>query len=177
MQQIRVLLATVVCAIFLLAGASAVSAQVLHGSWFELRVSAKGYTVGLDESVSKTKLKATAYLYVVWNGSGYNWVQFRETAAGMWSSIQSGSFVLVRSEEDYVFMLDDFWVARTPDGADIPFHFTGVFRTKVDKTGALRSARFETLSAQFFEGEATDGAAIYGGVTVKGKLCAQPFPV
>jgi len=174
MKKISMLLGSIALAVLLL-GASNASAQVLNDTWFKLNVSAKGYAVGMDDSVGKVSFKATVYMLVQYNGSDrYNYYFYSETSPGTFQETRNGNFSSTPSGEVYFFLSDKELLARASDGAEAIAYITGMIKVKLDAEGGLASATFQSLGAEVYDGETPDGDTVYGGLTVKGKICEAP---
>ncbi len=174
MKKIGMFLGTITLAALLL-GASNASAQVLDNTWFKLSISAKGYEVGMDDAVTKGSIKATAYLLVQWNGSDrYNYYFYSETSPGTWTEKNVGYFSATPSGEVYFFLSDKELTINTPDGKELNAYITGLIKVKLDDLGNLKSATFQSLGIEVYDGSTPDGATIYGGATIKGKICEPP---
>ena len=174
MKKIRLIFSAIVLAAVVLAGSGLAFAQVLEGAWFKLSVSVKGYTVGAGEVISKASFKANSYLYLMWDGGSrhYDCIRYNETGPGIWTSsgVMNGYIDPEFCTEEYIFMPHVYMAAQKPDSTLLGFYITGLITTKLDKFSELKSATFSSLGAEVPIGTAPDGAAIYGGAKVKGKL-------
>jgi hypothetical protein len=173
MKRIRILLCSIVLTVCVLALGQTAFAQRLDETWFKLNVSAKGFSVGPDEVISKTSFKATAYLSLEWDegNSHYDCTLVCETSPGMWASQALDGFIDPEfCTEDYIFLPDSDWTVYAPDGSSIHFYFTALVRSKVNTSNELTGATFFTLGAEVNSGETKDGHPVYGGAKVKGKL-------
>ena len=167
MKHFRVFFIAIAIVAIFLTGSGTAFAQAMHGKWFELKVSAKGYEVDMAEDVYKLSGKTTAYMHMDWDTNHYDYYIFSETSPGVWQQTDDGTFSLTISTEDYIFLSDDCTIAW-PDGTSYHFYFTALIRVKLDKLGALSSASLATLGAAV--DTSSSGVDTYGGATVKGKV-------
>lgn len=173
MKAARIFLYGITLAAIVLLQAGPASAQRLDGAWFKLKVSAKGYSVGPGEVISRAGFKATAYLLLELDaGNGnYDCRLYCETAPGTWAAQVLDGFIDPEfCTEDYIFMPDSDVTVYAPDGSYVHMYFTALIRSKVDKLDELCGAAFSVLGAEVDDGETAEGDTIYGGAKVKGKV-------
>jgi len=173
MKKIRLIFMGIVLVAVVLAGSSSVSAQALDGTWFKLKVSAKGYSVGMGEVISKASMKMTVYLNLMWDaGDGnYDCDSWCETSPGSWTStFLDGVIDREFCTEEYIFMQGMEWSSTGPDGAYIYGYLTGLIKSKFDKSDELSKATFSSLGYEVYDSTTPDGDDFSGGGKVKGKL-------
>jgi len=121
----------------------------LAGSWWKLKVNAKGFRVdSFTGKVSKASFKTTAYMLLVENEGGggaplYNYLMWTEVAPDTWLQTYSDVFFMdgVNSELSVFsymgFDMDTFGVAAA---------HTGRMKVKLDNEGQLVKGNWKSLS-------------------------------
>jgi len=102
----------------------------------------------------------------------YDCIRYNETGTGIWTSsgVLDNYIDPEFCTEEYIFMPHLYMAAQKPDGTILGLYITGSIITKLDKLGELSRATFASMGAEVPIGTASDGAMIYGGAKVKGKL-------
>jgi len=169
MKKINWGLGAIALCVILLVGTFTASAQALDSVWFQLNISAKGYSVEGDE-VIKGGFKTTAYLFLEWlePDSEYRYILVCNTPKG-WSETSTDRFPLTISSEDYIFIPDKEFIVSDPAGFNINISWTALIRAKLDASGEVSSATFSTLGAHVYDGVNPEDDTVYGGASIKGK--------
>jgi len=157
MKKISMVVAGLAFVAVLFTGVSSVFAEALI---FELKVSAKGYGVDVDD---EAKLSVKTTVYGIFQGK-----DFYLACQGSKGWSVTGPFPVNLVEVgDFVYYIPDLKVdVCTPSGALLEISLTARIQGKKD----WRSARFSALGAHVVGGQTSGGWDVYGGAQVKGKM-------
>ena len=156
-----------VCIAFLIFfTAPVVSAQILDGQWFELKIKIKGLLVEGD-GITSASYSGKAYLNVQWDSvaPGYDYV-VRSWDGDSWQSL-TGQDVSVYGYNG-VIMFE--WPSSVYFNTNDSFHLNKVtnFKIKQETDGQLKSATIASQACSVY-GSWLYGRRFYGGCTIKGK--------
>jgi len=147
---------------------------ILIGQWFKLKVIGRGYSVGMDETVSKWRTKFDAYLYLDGEGDNesafYYYLVVCEVEPDIWEVVTGGELNAIEAEGKF-FLPDMFFTFVNPDGTFIANYTTSMINIKVNRFGKLKRTKFKTLGSEVYWGiDALDNSTLFGRSKIKGKL-------
>jgi Phr family secreted Rap phosphatase inhibitor len=156
MKKISMVVAGLAFVAVLFTGVSSVFAEALI---LELKVSAKGYGVDVDD---EAKLSVKTIVYAIFQGSEF---YFACQGSKGWNVTGPLPVSLVEVG-DLVYYIPDLEVdVCTPDTL-LEISLTARIQGKKDWT----SAKFSALGAHVVGGQTSGGWDVYGGAQVKGKM-------
>ena len=159
----------------------AAQAQILDDTWFQLKVTGKGYLVdNATGEAAKESFKAVVYLHLEFDepdavaelGGGppsqsYQY-QIWSEIDGEWTMTDGGGLTLFGTDER-LFFADQYWEYFTGEVAYFGGYHAGEFSQKLDKEGGLKKSGFKSLGAELIEGTETGAETAVGGYKSKGK--------
>ena len=147
----------------------------MDGVWFKTRFQGKGFDLEPTGLGGKTSVKGTCYVHLMYanpdpNDPGsYDTRVVCETAPGSWETVSG--FVTAESPDLGLIAEDRNLAFTTAAGLRALGYGVFVVRPKLDKSGALKSASFESLGAEMLSGSrlSDPNTPALGGYRVKGK--------
>lgn len=158
----------------------AATAQALNNTWFKVNVTASGYSIapGTGE-LKKVSIKTTAYMYLSWNGSGYDFTIFSNAGTKKepnWQSFISGGFATESANE--AIATDVYWEFGTFAGF-VGGYSTNLITIKKDSLDNVKSATIGSIGGDMISGT-NDGSQVRGSLNVKATLVSPskvPFRI
>jgi hypothetical protein len=151
--------------------------QALDGKWLQLKMNFKGYAFeygGLDK-INKSSGSATNYMLLTWDAGGYTFKIFQPDGTELIQRFDTVAYFtpdLLEYQETLRHVGMRF---GRDDSNYIDTFITALIKIKRDSQGALKSATFNSLGCEVYDGEMETFTA-FGGCTIKGKtIDAPPF--
>jgi hypothetical protein len=174
---------------FMLLAAGHVAAQdlTLSDVWFKVKIKVKGYSAvpeAKGEKPQKTTLTQTAYLHLnvgvpkAAPGDGapppfpvqtLDFQLWTEVAPDVWEPTYEGTTDLEIGGGLIYFFADTNFLVDFPGPAGAESYMTVVFKAKLDKEGAFKSATVQSLGGEVYDGTTTGDDAVRGGISMSGK--------
>jgi len=166
MRRALRLLPLVTLALFLVAPARA---QLLGGTWFKLKIAAKGWVIDVETGKAKpTTHQQTAYMSLLPTGIGYTAQIYSELSPGNW--VGGPGIELGTTGAGELFVVNQVMTIPGPGGQSLDLSTTLRLIFKFDKDGALKQAKIKTLAGELSGSSTLDGANLFiGSIKLSGK--------
>lgn len=173
----RVRLSLLLLAVAVLAPATAAQG-LLDGQWVKLKIKAKGFTLDGDGVDTKAKYNDTVYMFLVADGSLYDYTITYESEPDVWTTTLPSSFSPAGADDDIV--RDHALSVPGMDGVSLNFRATFRFTFKLDGQGALKKATVKSDSGHMTAGTLDGADEFWGSVSFTGSTIDPdklPFPI
>jgi hypothetical protein len=159
--------------LLLLAGLAApASAQVLDGTWFKVKVTAKGWAIDTSDGTAHAATHVqTVYVSLLELGIGYS-AQFYTQQDGEW--VGGPSIELGTTGAGELFVVNQPLTIPGPGGSSLDLSATLRLIFKFNGNGELTKATIKTLAGELKGSSTLNGEDLFiGSVKLTGKL-VQP---
>jgi|KBSSwiStaDraftv2_1062776.scaffolds.fasta_scaffold71068_2 hypothetical protein len=143
--------------------------QVLSGTWFKLKISAKGWVIDVETGTAKAaSYQQTAYMSLLPVGIGYTAQIYTEMSPGNW--VGGPGIELGTTGVGELFVVNQHMTIDGAGGASLDLSTTLRLIFKFDDSGVLKKATIKTLAGELSGSSTLDGTNLFiGSVKLSGK--------